>query len=109
MNFQSPTARNIAERGIAIYRRKYLADFERQSPGRFAAIYIDSEQAYVADYPEQALAEAKHAAPKGLFYLIRVGSLAAFRSRRRVVNSSQRDAGFDRIKGRADAGSFLST
>jgi hypothetical protein len=90
MNSQAPTARSIAARGLAICRAKYLADFERKWRGRFAAIDIYSEQAYVADYPEQALAEAKRAAPQGLFYLIRIGSPAAFRAARRVMNADPR-------------------
>jgi hypothetical protein len=93
MNDQTPTARTIAERGLAIYRRKYLADFERQWRGHFAAIDIDSEEAYIADYPEQALAEAKRAAPKCLFYLVRVGFQATFSKRRQ-------DATYDRASAR---------
>jgi hypothetical protein len=90
MTAQPRSARSIAERGIAIYRKKYLADFERKWRGRFAAIDIDTEQAYVADYPEQALSEAKHAAPNGLFYLVRIGSLGAFRTARLVLNADSR-------------------
>jgi hypothetical protein len=80
MNSSALSPHTIAERGVAIYRRRYAAEFERKWRGRFAAIDIDTEQAYVADYPEEALAEARRAAPKSLFYLIRIGSPSAFRT-----------------------------
>jgi hypothetical protein len=90
MNSQQPNARSIVERGFAIYRKKYRADFERQWLGRFAAIDIDTEQAYVADYPEQALSDARRAAPNGLFYLVRIGSSGAFRTARLILNADSR-------------------
>ncbi len=88
MTYQPPSAQSVAERGIDIYRKRYLADFEVKWRGRFAAIDIGTEQAYVADYPELALAKAKTAAPDGLFYLVRIGSAGTFRTARRVLNAS---------------------
>jgi hypothetical protein len=83
-------ARAVAERGIAIYSRKYRDDFERKWRGRFAAIDIESERAYVADFPEQAISEAKQASPNGVFYLIRIGSVGAFKTARVVLNADTR-------------------
>jgi hypothetical protein len=90
MTPEPSNARSIAIRGDAIYREKYRVDFERKWRGRFAAIDIDTEQAYVADYPEEALSEAKQAAPTGLFYLVRIGSSGAFRTARFVLNADTR-------------------
>jgi hypothetical protein len=75
--------REIAERGIAIYERKFRADYEKESRGRFAAIDIDTERAYVADFPEEAMAIARTEAPDGSFYLIHIGSRATFKISRR--------------------------
>jgi hypothetical protein len=90
MSSKPSDAKTITMRGDAIYRRKYLVDFQRKWRGRFAAIDIETEQAYVADYPEQALSEAKRAAPNGLFYLVRIGSSGAFKTARFVLNANSR-------------------
>ncbi len=83
MTPRPPDPRAIAERGTKIYDRKYRVKYERDSHGRFAAIDVDSERAYVADYPEQALAVARAAAPHGTFYLVHIGSRAAFKIRKK--------------------------
>ena len=87
---QPPNARDIVRRGNSIYREKYSATFEPKWRGRFAAIDIDTEKAYVADYPEQALSEAKRAAPHGVFYLVKIGSIGAFKTGRLVSNADPR-------------------
>ncbi len=74
-----PTAHEIAAKGTAIYDRRYRTDFERDHRDQFAAIDIESERAYLADFPEEALSKAKDAAPNGTFYLVRVGSSGAFK------------------------------
>jgi hypothetical protein len=92
MTYQAPDPRLIAERGTKIYEKKYRAKYERESRGCFAAIDIDSEQAYLADYPEEALAHARAAAPHGTFYLVHIGSRAAFKISRRNGRASHRSA-----------------
>ena len=72
-------AHEITTKGAAIYDRRYRMEFERDHRGQFAAIDINSEQAYLADFPEKALSKAKDAAPNGVFYLIRIGSSGAFK------------------------------
>jgi len=90
MTYQPPDPRVIAERGMKIYDRIFRAKYERESRGRFAAIDINSERAYVADYPEEALARARTAAPDGTFYLVHIGSRAAFKLSRRTGRVSRR-------------------
>jgi hypothetical protein len=87
MSSEQSDRESIAKRGIAIYREKYLSDFDPKWRGRFAAIDVDTQEAYVADFPEEALSKARRAAPKGRFYLIRIGSRGAFRSARLVYNA----------------------
>jgi hypothetical protein len=90
MSYQPPNPREITERGTAIYERNYRAEYERKWHGRFAAIDISSELAFVADYPEEALAIAKAAVPHGIFFLVRIGSQAAFKSSRFAAYASRR-------------------
>ena len=90
MTYQAPDPRLIAERGMKIYDKKYRAKYERESRGRFAAIDINSEQAYLANYPEEALARARSAAPDGTFYLVHIGSRAAFKFSRRTGRVGRR-------------------
>jgi hypothetical protein len=85
MSHQPANPHDIAQRGNAIYREKYRTVFEPKWRGRFAAIDIDSEQAFVADYPEKALSEAKRVAPDGVFYLVKIGSAGAFKTGRRFM------------------------
>jgi hypothetical protein len=81
MTPQYPDARKIAAKGSDIYERKYRTEFERHHNGAFVAIDINSEAAYLADLPEDALSKARTASPEGLFFLLRVGSAAAFKRR----------------------------
>ena len=75
----APDPRQIAERGTEIYQRRYRSDYESKWRGRFVAIDVNTEQAYVADFSEEALAKARAAAPHGVFFLIRIGFLGAFK------------------------------
>lgn len=69
----------IADRGEAIYLKKYKDAYEAEKLGKFVAIDVVSEHAYVGDSPDEALELARKEAPKGLFHLIKVGSPGAFR------------------------------
>jgi hypothetical protein len=73
----------IVERGERIYRDSYKTAFEAEHFGKFVAIDVTTEQAYLGDTAERALEGAKEQAPHGIFHLIRVGSPGAFRVSRR--------------------------
>ena len=73
----SPEA--IAERGEAIYRNKFKEEYEKSHAGKFVAIEIDSEEAFLGSTPEEAIAAAQRARDGGLFHLIRVGSPGVYR------------------------------
>jgi hypothetical protein len=87
---QPPDPRTIAEQGTRIYESKYRSQFEKTSRGRFAAIDVKSERAFVADYPEDAIATAKASAPGGTYFLIHIGSPAAFKSSRLIGHATRR-------------------
>jgi hypothetical protein len=91
MSFQYRRPHEITAKGSDIYDRRYRTEFERLHNGEFAAIDIESEAAYLADLPENALAKARAAAPDGLFYLLRVGSSGAFKSSRLNHGANPRD------------------
>ena len=69
----------IAEKGEAIYAQKYKEDYEAQYLGKYVAIEVTTETAYVDDSPEGALEKARKEHPDGLSHLIKVGAPGAFR------------------------------
>lgn len=69
----------VAEAGERIYREKFQERFEAECLGKFVAIDVKTEEAYIGDSPEEALNEARQKAPTGIFHLIKVGSPGAFR------------------------------
>jgi hypothetical protein len=73
-------AREIVAKGLGIYDARYRAEFEQRHHGKFAAVDINSEVVYLADLPESALSKARACSPEGVFYLLRVGWPAAFKS-----------------------------
>jgi hypothetical protein len=91
MNTKHQDAHRIAEQGTEIYQRKYRADYELRHKGRFVAIDLKSSNAYLADFPEEAIALARSSAPDGEFFLLRVGSSSAFKSSRLAHANVHRD------------------
>jgi hypothetical protein len=87
MSSQYVDARKIVAKGLDIYERKYRVELERQHNGAFAAIDINNEAVYLADLPENALSEARARSPDGVFYLMRVGWPAAFKSSRMTATA----------------------
>ena len=73
----SPQA--IAEKGEAIYLKKYKIEFETRYPNKFVAIEIDSGQAFIGNTAEEAIEKAQTERDGGLFHLIKVGSPGVFR------------------------------
>jgi len=68
-----------AELGEKIYRERYKDAYEREHPGKFVAINVLTEDPYISETPEGALDGAYKAAPNGIFHLIQVGHVGAFR------------------------------
>ena len=75
--FSNPEA--VAEAGERIYRAHYQKQYEPTHRGKFLAVEVVSQKAYLGDTPEAAFTEARKSAPGGLFHLIKIGSLGAFR------------------------------
>lgn len=77
MEFSSP--KEAAARGEKIYNDKYKTAFETEHYGKYVAVDIITEEAFVADSPEDAIGLARKSNPKGIFHLVKVGSTGAFR------------------------------
>ncbi len=82
-----PNSKEIADRGSAIYNRRYRTEFESKWLGLYAVVDVKSEQAVVEEYPETALAKARAKFPDGTFYLLKIGSAGAFKLSRRVAHA----------------------
>ncbi len=69
----------IAELGEKIYREKYKETYEREHAGKFVAIDLTTENAFVADTPEGAVELLQKQNPDSFFHLIKVGSPGVFK------------------------------
>jgi hypothetical protein len=74
----SPSTREIAERGEAIYEQKYQAEYEKTLHGKYIAINVRTGEAIVADTGEDAVRMALEKDPDSFFHLVRVGYRAPF-------------------------------
>jgi hypothetical protein len=86
---KNPNPQEAADKGDAIYAARYKAVCEEKYPGKFIAIDITTEKAWVGDTPEGVLGTAQGANPSGFFHLIRIGSPGVFRVG--YTQSEQRD------------------
>jgi hypothetical protein len=77
MSLNNP--KKIAERGERIYQDRYKEAFEREHPGKFVAIDVDTGDYYLGDFPEQVLEQARKGSQTGIFHLVKIGSPGAFR------------------------------
>lgn len=71
--------KQLAEKGEAIYKSKYQQEYERLYPGKYAAIDLATEKAFVADTPEGAVELLQRENPKSYFHLVRVGSTGVYK------------------------------
>lgn len=93
-NMPTPTdPRDVVIAAERIYASKYQAEFETKYPDQFAVVDIESAQAVVAKYPEDAIQKARKAFSHGILHLIRIGSPSAFH----MSFLAPRDAGLARV------------
>lgn len=69
----------IGEKGNSIYQQKYQAEYEHLYPGKYVAIDVGSEEAFVADTPEEAIRLLQERNPNSFFHLIKIGSSGVFK------------------------------
>jgi hypothetical protein len=75
-----PNQQAIVDAGKMIYERRRL-QLEATSQGQFASIDVSSHQLFVAPSADEALRNAQ-ASGQGPFFIVRIGSRAAYRMRR---------------------------
>jgi hypothetical protein len=68
----------IVRAGERIYAAQYQAQFESNFPDQYAVIDVATGKAFVAPYPEDAIANAQHELPDAKLHLIRIGAPSAF-------------------------------
>lgn len=69
----------IAEAAEDIYEAEYRKEYEQSHNGEFVVIDVTNRHAYLGTHAEDALRTARRESPHGLFHLMRVGALGAFR------------------------------
>ncbi len=74
----TPSTRDIALHGEAIYEQQYQAEYEKILRGKYVAINVNSSEAIVADTGEDAVRLALEQDPDGFFHLVRVGHRTPF-------------------------------
>lgn len=79
MNRHPTNPKAIAELGEKIYSEQYKEQYERDHPGKFVAIDVATQKAYIGETPEGVLDAARADSPNGIFHLIQVGFSGAFR------------------------------
>jgi hypothetical protein len=77
MSLTSP--QEIAEKGEEIYKRAHQARLEASDRGKFVAVDVATEKAYVGLTPAAAYEAARRDNAVGPFHLIKVGDIGAFR------------------------------
>jgi hypothetical protein len=73
------TPNAIAEKGEALYREKFQAEYEAKYPGKYLAIDVNAAVAYVADTPEQAVEALLKANPNAYYHVVRIGASGVYR------------------------------
>ncbi|MCY4051730.1 MAG: hypothetical protein OXF60_09615 [Gammaproteobacteria bacterium] len=68
----------IAEEGDKIYNDMFKSKYEGHYDGMFLSIDIDTKEAHLGKYPEDALGLAEKKNPDGRFYLVKIGKETAF-------------------------------
>lgn len=63
----------IAKMAEEIYNGKYKERFEQEHLGSYVVINVKNGEAYVNEFSEEALLEAKKQDPLGVFHLMRIG------------------------------------
>lgn len=69
----------LAQKGEDIYNTQFKKEYEEKYHGKFVAIDISTEKAFLADTPEDALLKAQKDNPNGFYHLLKVGSTGVYR------------------------------
>jgi len=73
------TPNSIAEKGEALYREKYQAEYEVKYPGKYLAIDVTTAKPFVADTPEDAIENLLRENPAAYYHIVRIGAPGVYR------------------------------
>jgi hypothetical protein len=76
-NMRPKSTKDIAAKGELLFR-KLAPSYEREY-GKYLAIDVDTEKAYLADSPQAALKIAQDKNPQGSFHLVKIGFEGLYR------------------------------
>jgi hypothetical protein len=68
---------HAAEEGEELYASRYQKDCERDFPGYFAAIDINTGKLHVAEFSELAFRKAQEANPDCVVHIVQIGAPSA--------------------------------
>src|ERR1035437_2727943 len=72
-------AERVGRLGHEIYERKFREEFEKNYHGKYVAIDVDTEQAFIGDTSEGASKNARQVNPKAIPLILGVGFDASIR------------------------------
>ncbi len=72
------TMDEVAKQGEALYENLFKGEYEGEHDKKFLAIDVITKEAFLGEYPENALDIARKKNPDGQFYLKRIGASATF-------------------------------
>lgn len=70
--------RQVVTDGERIYAQRYKSKYEQRFPDQFAAIDVQSGRAFVAEFPENAIEQARSTLKNPVLHLVRIGSPSAY-------------------------------
>ncbi|MDA2927716.1 hypothetical protein MYX78_10895 [Acidobacteria bacterium AH-259-G07] len=79
MNQSFLNPKEIATRGEQIYEEKYKKKYEKEHGGKFLAINVETGEAFLGNTAQSSFKLAKKKNPSGIFHLIKIGALGAYR------------------------------
>lgn len=70
-------AAEVAEEGEGLYATRYQKDCERDFPGFFAAIDVNTGELHVAEFSEIAIQKAQQSNPNCVVHIVQIGEPSA--------------------------------
>lgn len=70
-----PNVQDLIRKGQDIYSSRLKSELEPSNNGKYLAVEVDSEDHFIGDTREEAVAEARKKHPKKLLVIIRIGGI----------------------------------
>ena len=73
------TPQGISEKGEALYREKFQAEYEQLHPGKYLAIDVSTGAGFLGDTPEKAIVALLATNPNAFYHVVRIGASGVYR------------------------------